>query len=55
MIWQQTRAQTSIELALGVAIAIVLATIVGLILKQSFMTVQNDALVQVNAVVSNTN
>ena len=53
--WKENRGQTAMEALLVVGIAIVIATIAGLVLKGVFNQVQVDVQNQANIVVQNTN
>ncbi len=53
--WNENRGQTAIEALLVVGIAIVIATVAGLILKGVFNQVQVDVQNQSNAVINQTN
>ncbi len=53
--WNENRGQTAMETLLVVGIAIVIATIAGLILKGVFSTVSVDLQNQSNAVINQTN
>jgi uncharacterized protein (UPF0333 family) len=53
--WNENRGQTAMEALLVVGIAIVIATIAGLIMKGVFTQVQVDVQNQTNTVVHQTN
>ncbi len=55
MMVKGNRGQGAIEILLAAGIAIVIATIAGLIIKQAFGQVQTDVIAQTNTVVNQTN